>query len=34
MAMTDVGARKKEPAKAIGEEDGDHDGNRETLKTA
>ena len=34
MAMVDVGSRMKAPATLIGEEEGDHDDDRDTLSTA
>jgi len=34
MAMIDVGSRMKSSATLIGEEEGDHDDDRDTLNTA
>jgi len=33
MAIEEVGPRRKSPATTIGEEEGDHDDVRETLRT-
>jgi len=33
MTITDLGSRRKAPDTVIGEEEGDHDGDRETLRT-
>jgi len=33
IAITDLGSRRKAPATTIGEEEGDHDGDKEILRT-
>jgi len=33
MASTDLGSSRKAPSMSIGEEEGDHSGDRETLTT-